>query len=252
MRFLRDETERGDNKDNRGEDKVRASLCRRTGRKELLFLPLHSIRNGTGQRRGRGAETSAASAACCPWPCHLFTPPVSSRKRRRRMPARDAGLFFGTQKDGEGTYLFSCAYILTKWPLHPLDLKSHFLLKPSSLFELLDSREIQISIILHHVVLAVVQIQSPARGDRVSHLYSLDLIFFYSKFLPELWVFCGKKSTRLMTSCRPVWPVKLCDRVSFRTPQTDRQTLAAAADMSWTVCLPPDACQCFWAPLVSA
>lgn len=41
-------------------------------------------------------------------------PPVSSRKRRRRMPARDAGLFFGTQKDGEGTYLFSCAYILTK------------------------------------------------------------------------------------------------------------------------------------------
>lgn len=39
VRVLRDETERGDNKGNRGENKVSAWVRCRGGRKELLFLP---------------------------------------------------------------------------------------------------------------------------------------------------------------------------------------------------------------------
>lgn len=44
-RVLRDERESGDKKDNRGESKVKALVRLSDGRKKLLFLVLHSIRN---------------------------------------------------------------------------------------------------------------------------------------------------------------------------------------------------------------
>lgn len=44
-RVLRDERESADKKDNRGESKVRAPVRLRSGRKKLLFLLPHSIRN---------------------------------------------------------------------------------------------------------------------------------------------------------------------------------------------------------------
>lgn len=44
-RVLRDEKERRDKKDNRGESKVKALVCLSNGWKKLLFLVLHSVRN---------------------------------------------------------------------------------------------------------------------------------------------------------------------------------------------------------------
>lgn len=52
---LRDERESADKKDNRGESKVRAPVRLRGGRKKLLFLLPHSIRNWTSQPPEQGA-----------------------------------------------------------------------------------------------------------------------------------------------------------------------------------------------------